>query len=268
MMTVVTGRRVQSLGYAAVAVVVLGASTWVLSRVQVGDVDPLSAAIGALSLIVAVAALVVAARTWRWQQAGLRTWSCGWPRRSARWSSGVSSCSVATTGPSTWSSTSGQRPRAPTPQVLPAEADCGKSRPTITGCDHGGWLSPVRRGPTKPYWRSSWCWRWWSPGRPMVPCRCVCRPPPGTSVPGSRSSLPPPPGGWSGRLVDHLEDTYDLPKRQALVQAGRVLPVVDGLDELKAPTPWFRLAARTGAAGSQRLSAPPTRGGADRDLPQ
>jgi hypothetical protein len=66
---VVNGRRVRVFGYALLGLAASGVSVWVLRRLAFGDVDPLSAGFALVSLLVGVAALVLARRDWRRQEA-------------------------------------------------------------------------------------------------------------------------------------------------------------------------------------------------------
>jgi hypothetical protein len=59
-----------ALAYASAAVVLAVAGAWVLRRVTFGDVDLVGAVVGALSLAVGVGSTVLAVRAWRWQETG------------------------------------------------------------------------------------------------------------------------------------------------------------------------------------------------------
>src|SRR5690348_15032807 len=64
-----TRRHTNALLSAGAVLVVLGVSPWVLRGAEFGDVDPISAGLGFVSLLVGVVSLIVAIQAWRWQQA-------------------------------------------------------------------------------------------------------------------------------------------------------------------------------------------------------
>ncbi|MGI5214926.1 NACHT domain-containing protein [Plantactinospora sp. CA-290183] len=239
----------RSFVYGAGAVIALAMSVWVLRRAEFGDVDPLSAAVGFLSMVAGMAALVVAARTWRWQQTGTAD-------LVVRLAEVVGRAEQQARG-----QLLGGHDRAidvefdfrPAPGHNAAGA-CGRGRlREVAGYYQR--LRPRRMVITG------------APGAgktvlaielvlALLETRTVDDPVP---VRLSAASWDVSVGEDEERavasqrmerwLVEHLMDTYRLSKwtARALVDAGRILPVIDGLDELDA-TDMPGYASRAGQA--------------------
>jgi hypothetical protein len=232
----VTGHRARGLGYAGLAVAAFGVSMWVLRRLKFGDVDPLSAAIGFLSLLAGVAALVVAVRAWRSQQVDTgqiveqlaaavrdkeqqaRRQLLGEPGRTIdvrfefRPAPTHNASNAARRGRLT-EVADYYRKLQPSRMVITGPAGAGK---TVLAVELMMMLLQDR-----------------DPGGP-VPVRLSAS---SWDIGADQS---PEPADATRRmqqwLTAHLVDVYQLPQRsaEALVVAGLILPVVDGLDELDA----------------------------------
>ncbi|GIF22648.1 hypothetical protein BJ973_002969 [Actinoplanes tereljensis] len=208
------------MAFAVVAMLALVVGLSTLGSLTLGDVDPLGAAIGFASLLVGIASLVVAVRAWRLQQAdtalltkrlaGLVLSREQQARRQLLGGAGDAIDVVydlyadGARRPGRLSQVADHyRALQPRRMMVAGEAGAGK---TVLAVELIMMLLEARAdGDPVPVRLSASSW---DPGTVQMP-------------------------QW---LAAHLVQVYRLPPRsaQALVDAGLVLPVVDGLDELDA----------------------------------
>lgn len=244
-----TGRRARGIWAAAVGVVALGASAWAL-RASFGDSDPVSATIGILvAVLLGVPATVAAVRALWWQQTGVAdlvvrlAGAVGRAEQRARHQLlGGHDRAIDVefdVRPTSAHNAAGARARGRLQEVAAYYQRLRPRRMVITGAPGAGktvlavelvlaLLEARTADDPVPVRLTAASWDL-STEEPVKPADVTQR--------------------MERWLVDHLVDAYDLSKRsaQSLVQAGRILPVVDGLDELDATdTPGF--ASRAGQA--------------------
>ncbi|MFJ6151645.1 NACHT domain-containing protein [Micromonospora profundi] len=231
-----SGHRARALGCVAAGVLALGVLAWVLRRAAFGDVDPLSAAIGAGSLVAGVAALVVAVRTWRWQQTGIGDLTVrladavGRAEQQARQQllGGHDRAIDVEFGfqPAPAHNAVGAPRRGRLGEVAAYYQRLRPRRLTITGAPGAGKtvlaielalaMLESRAGDDPVPVRLSAAFWDIGAGEQVEPVAATQQ--------------------MERWLVAHLVNTYRFSERsaQALVYAGRILPVIDGLDELDA----------------------------------
>ncbi|MGC4900483.1 NACHT domain-containing protein [Micromonospora echinospora] len=214
--------------------VALGVAVWALSRLELGDVDPVGGSIGFGSLLVGAAALVVAVRAWRWQQMDiaqlterLATAVRDREQRARRQLLGnpgrvidvqfefrpAHNAEKASRQGRLRDVAAYYRNLRPGRMVITGAAGAGK---TVLAIELIMALLEDR-----------------SPGDP-VPVRLSAS---SWDLDADQLNEPAAAGqGMQQWVATHLVDVYRLSTRsaQALVDAGRILPVVDGLDELDA----------------------------------
>lgn len=214
----------------------LGVSVWVLRRAAFGDADPLGAAIGAGSLVAGVAALVIAVRTWRWQQTGIRDLTMrladavGRAEQQARQQLlGGHDRAIDVEfdfQPAPAHNAAGASRRGRLNEVAAYYQRLRPRRLAITGAPGAGktvlaielalaLLESRSEDDLVPVRLSAVSWDNGA-GEEMEPIDATQR--------------------MEQWLVAHLVNTYRFSERsaRALVYAGRILPVIDGLDELDA----------------------------------
>jgi hypothetical protein len=237
MMRHVGGRWARVLGFAGAGVAALGVSIWMLRRLKFGDVDPLSAGIGFVSLLVGVAALVVSVRAWRMQQVDVASLAgrlaaavLSREQRARRQLLGDPGRTIDVRfdlRPAPAHNAEQAARQGSLSEVADYYRKLRPARMVITGAPGAGktvlavelmmmLLQSLRPADPVPVRLSATSWKL------------------------SDDDLAPSPGidaqAMQRWLVTHLMDVYQLsPKSaQSLVDANRILPVIDGLDELDA----------------------------------
>ncbi|MFI7545244.1 NACHT domain-containing protein [Actinoplanes sp. NPDC049599] len=222
------------LGGAAVAVIAL--AVWALRRSEIGDVDPVSAAIGLTGLPLTVAGLVLAWQDRRRQQTdtdGLAVHLARAVRRreemARRQLLGRSAHAIDLQfdlRQAPGHDVTGARRQGRLTELAGYYDDLRPHRMVITGAAGAGKtllaIELMLKLLTDP------------PGAGPVPVRISAATWELSDEPGAKREADADlVRRW---LVDHLAGVYRIPRRsaQALVDEGRLLPVVDGLDELDA----------------------------------
>ncbi|HET9658326.1 MAG TPA: NACHT domain-containing protein [Kineosporiaceae bacterium] len=234
----------RALVYGAVGVGAVLVGVWALSRVKVGDVDPVGAGVGTASLLAGLVAMVLAVRAWRWQEtntadltqrlADMVTHAEGLARQQLLGGHDKPinvefELQQAPAHNATHAATRGQLQ-----EVVAYYTRLRPRRMVITGAPGAGktvlaielilaLLDPKTRKPDDPvpvrFSAASWDITADQAADPHAAAEAVER--------------------W---LVEHLTVTYRLAPASAaaLVAAQKILPVIDGLDEMDAvPAPGY-----------------------------